>query len=73
MSENLQIGSEIGKPKGLRFNVAAKYRIDFESGTYIEGVLPANSVLMVCSQGDITRFDVWPELPGGPLRIVGEE
>jgi hypothetical protein len=49
---------EHGKPTTINFNVPVKFKIVFALGTYIEGIIPPNSGLTVCSHGDITEFSI---------------
>jgi hypothetical protein len=63
-----------GKPNNIGGNTAMRYRIDFSSETFIEGIIPANSKLTICPCGDIARFDLHVgEYLVKPLTIVDEK
>lgn len=63
---------ERGVPTELLFSCPVKIQMEFASGTYIEGVIPANCGFTICHQGDITKLDLPIDKAAG-LSVVEPE
>ena len=51
------VEAEYGETKHIRFNRPVKYRIDLESGTWFEGIIPASTMMSFCVFEEI-KFNI---------------
>lgn len=63
---------EPGKPTPISSNRPVKFRIVFQQGTYIEGIIPPNTSFTVCNYGDIREFIITVDDDSlRPVSLVG--